>query len=103
MTFFCSFFCFINKSHEDYQGLQLAYEAMVDVADYTNESTRDYEMRQIINDVQVILPLILKKIYIQMIFFDIPRGFIGRQGYRTGIIWNTVIWLSTDVSLKTVN
>nr|CAG4649071.1 EOG090X00I4 [Scapholeberis mucronata] len=41
-----------DKSHEDYQGLQLAYEAMVDVADYTNESTRDYEMRQIINDVQ---------------------------------------------------
>jgi hypothetical protein len=26
---------------------------MVDIADYTNESTRDYEMRQIIKDVQV--------------------------------------------------
>lgn len=26
---------------------------MVDVADYTNESTRDHEMRQIITDVQV--------------------------------------------------
>jgi hypothetical protein len=28
---------------------------MVDIADYTNESTRDYEMRQIIKDVQVIV------------------------------------------------
>lgn len=26
---------------------------MVDIADYTNESTRDHEMRQIIKDVQV--------------------------------------------------
>ncbi|XP_046448804.1 protein vav-like isoform X2 [Daphnia pulex] len=41
-----------EKSHEDYHDLQLAYEAMVDIADYTNESTRDYEMRQIIKDVQ---------------------------------------------------
>ena len=43
----------MNQVHEDYQGLQLAYEAMVDVADYTNECTRDREMCQIINDVQV--------------------------------------------------
>ncbi len=41
------------QSHEEYHDLQLAYEAMVDIADYTNESTRDYEMRQIIKDVQV--------------------------------------------------
>jgi hypothetical protein len=31
---------------------------MVDIADYTNESTRDYEMRQIIKDVQVYFLLI---------------------------------------------
>ncbi|XP_057377423.1 protein vav-like isoform X1 [Daphnia carinata] len=41
-----------DKSLEEYDELQSAYEAMIDIADYTNESTRDHEMRQIIKDVQ---------------------------------------------------
>lgn len=51
------------QSHEDYHGIQSAYEAIVDIADYTNESTRDHEMRQIIADVQVLV--FIKNVFIK--------------------------------------
>ena len=38
--------------HEDYLGVQSAYEAMLDVSSYVNEVKRDNEMLQIISDVQ---------------------------------------------------
>ena len=41
------------QSHEDYQGLCLAHEAMIDISEYINEARRDCEMRQILTDVQV--------------------------------------------------
>lgn len=42
-----------HQSHEDYQGLCLAHEAMIDISEYINEARRDCEMRQILTDVQV--------------------------------------------------
>lgn len=43
---------YTDKNHEDYSGLCLAYEAVVDLAEYINEAKRDYEMIQIIHEVQ---------------------------------------------------
>lgn len=50
---FTDFGLFCQQNHEDYQGLCLAEEAIRDLAEYINEAKRDYEMRQIIQDVEV--------------------------------------------------
>ncbi|RWS13194.1 protein vav-like protein [Dinothrombium tinctorium] len=41
-----------NESHEDYYGLQKAYESMIDLGQYINEVKRDSETLQIIADIQ---------------------------------------------------
>lgn len=49
----CSIYFFlILKSHEDYRGLERAKEAMVDVAQYTNEVKRDSEHLVVIQKVK---------------------------------------------------
>lgn len=45
-------FFLILKSHEDYRGLERAKEAMVDVAQYTNEVKRDSEHLVVIQKVK---------------------------------------------------
>lgn len=42
-----------SQSHEDYRGLERAKEAMVDVAQYTNEVKRDSEHLGVIQKVKV--------------------------------------------------
>lgn len=42
-----------KKTHEDYKGLERAKEAMVDVAQYTNEVKRDSEHLVVIQKVRV--------------------------------------------------
>uniref|UniRef100_T1KFD3 Protein vav n=1 Tax=Tetranychus urticae TaxID=32264 RepID=T1KFD3_TETUR len=42
-----------HESHDDYYGLQQAYEAMIDIGDYINEVKRDSETLQIIAGIQV--------------------------------------------------
>lgn len=43
------------QSHDDYRGLERAKEAMVDVAQYTNEVKRDSEHLVVIQKVKVCL------------------------------------------------
>lgn len=74
------------QSHEDYQGIQLAHEAMVDVADYTNESTRDHEMCQIITDVQVLDRNPPYTISANLLLIH------NRRVYLIGILWSILIW-----------
>ncbi|XP_068239225.1 protein vav isoform X2 [Palaemon carinicauda] len=40
------------QTHNDYENLQRAHEAMMDLSDYINEVKRDSEMQQIIKDLQ---------------------------------------------------
>ncbi|KAK2706065.1 hypothetical protein QYM36_016175 [Artemia franciscana] len=41
-----------DQTHEEYSGLEKAYNGMLDVAEYINEVKRDNETIQIINDIQ---------------------------------------------------
>lgn len=45
---------FFRQSHDDYRGLERAKEAMVDVAQYTNEVKRDSEHLVVIQKVKVL-------------------------------------------------
>lgn len=46
------FFSSVRQSHDDYRGLERAKEAMVDVAQYTNEVKRDSEHLVVIQKVK---------------------------------------------------
>ena len=41
-----------DPSHEEYNSLQMAYQAMLDVSEYINEVKRDSEQLQIISEIQ---------------------------------------------------
>ena len=47
------FFLLNFQSHEDYRNLERAKEAMVDIAEYINEETRDYDKFQIMKQMKV--------------------------------------------------
>lgn len=82
------------QAHEEYQGLKSAYEAMIDIADYTNVFTGDHVMRQIIMDIQVNhIFFTLLELWMSLQLFS--NLICKRQASLIGTRWNTAIWLST--------
>lgn len=53
VTYFWCVFVNLAQAHDDYRGLERAKEAMVDVAQYTNEVKRDSEHLVVIQKVKV--------------------------------------------------
>lgn len=49
------------QSHDDYQGIVKAKEAMIDVSQYINEVKRDSDILQIMRDIQVTICFCRKK------------------------------------------
>lgn len=48
-----SYYIFYFKTHEDYRGLERAKEAMIDVAQYSNDVTKDSDHLNIIQKCRV--------------------------------------------------